>query len=99
MDKLYAVDNGVSEADRIGPQLILLPGRAMTIALTVLYIFAIFFVGQFLFLSVDLLEPNPRLAVILKCALLGVGGAAIHTSCAGAALTPRDGSRIELALV
>jgi hypothetical protein len=58
----------------------------MTIASTLLYMFAIYFVGSFLFVSVDLLEPNPRLALILKCALIGVCGVAIMNQ-AGNALS------------
>ncbi|PWT82630.1 MAG: hypothetical protein C5B58_07885 [Acidobacteria bacterium] len=49
----------------------------MTIALALIYISAIAFVGTILFAAVDWLEPNPRVAFIFKCALLGVGGAAI----------------------
>jgi hypothetical protein len=49
----------------------------MTIASALIFISAIMFVGTLLFVAVDWLEPNPRIAFIFKCALLGVGGAAI----------------------
>ncbi len=49
----------------------------MTVASALLYISAITFVGTFLFVTVDWLEPNPRLAFVFKCALLGSGGAVI----------------------
>ena len=38
---------------------------------------AIVFVGTVLFAAVEWLEPNPRVAFVLKCALLGAGGVAI----------------------
>jgi hypothetical protein len=49
----------------------------MTVALALLYIAAITFVGTVLFAAVEWLEPNPRVAFIFKCALLGAGGVAI----------------------
>jgi hypothetical protein len=49
----------------------------MTDALAILYVSWIGFVGAILFLSVDRLEPNPWVAILLKCALLTAGGAAI----------------------
>ena len=49
----------------------------MTAVLAVLYISAIIFVGAFLFVAVDWLEPNRRLAIVFKCAILATGGAAI----------------------
>jgi hypothetical protein len=49
----------------------------MTAALVLLHISAIIFIGAFLFTAVDWIEPNRRLAIILKCALLAAGGAAI----------------------
>jgi hypothetical protein len=49
----------------------------MTIALTLIYISAIVFVGTVLFAAVEWLEPNHRIAFIFKCALLGAGGVAI----------------------
>ena len=49
----------------------------MTAILTSLHISLIIFVGAFLFTGVDWLEPNRRFAVILKCAILAAGGAAI----------------------
>ena len=49
----------------------------MTAVLAVLYISAIIFVGAFLFVAVDWLEPNHRLAIVFKCAILAAGGAAI----------------------
>jgi hypothetical protein len=48
----------------------------MTNPLALLYISWIGFVGASLFLSVDRLEPNPWVAILLKCALLAAGGAA-----------------------
>jgi hypothetical protein len=42
-----------------------------------LYICAIFVIGACLFLAVDKLEPNRRLAMVLKCVILVAGGAAI----------------------
>jgi hypothetical protein len=51
----------------------------MTSAAGLLYISWIGFVGAGLFLSVDRLEPNPWVAVLLKSALLAAGGAAIAT--------------------
>jgi hypothetical protein len=49
----------------------------MTIALALIYISAIVFVGTVLFAAVEWLEPNPGVAFVLKCALLGAGGVAI----------------------
>jgi hypothetical protein len=49
----------------------------MTILLALLYMSAIIFVGTFLFVMVDVLEPNARLAFVFKCALLAAGGSAI----------------------
>ena len=49
----------------------------MTHPLSVLFISWIGFVGVVLFLAVDQLEPNPRLAIVLKSALLATAGAAI----------------------
>jgi hypothetical protein len=49
----------------------------LTTALAFLYIFAISYVGAFLFVAVDRLEPSPRLALIFKCAILAAGGVAI----------------------
>jgi hypothetical protein len=42
-----------------------------------LYIAAIILVAAFLFAAVERLEPNHRLAVVFKCAILAAGGAAI----------------------
>jgi hypothetical protein len=42
-----------------------------------LYICAIIIIGACLFLAVDRFEPNRRLAVALKCAILALGGVAI----------------------
>ena len=42
-----------------------------------LYICAIIIIGTCLYLAVDWLEPNRRLAIVLKCAILATGGAAI----------------------
>jgi hypothetical protein len=49
----------------------------MTAILATLYVSAIIIVGSFLFATVEWLEPNPRLAMVLKCAILLAGGAAI----------------------
>jgi hypothetical protein len=49
----------------------------MTILLALLYMSAIIFVGTFLFVMVDVLEPNARLAFVFKCALLAAGGSAV----------------------
>jgi hypothetical protein len=49
----------------------------MTAVLAVLYVSAISIVGAFLFTAVDWLEPDPRLAIIFKCAILAAAGAAI----------------------
>jgi hypothetical protein len=49
----------------------------MTAALALLYSSAIIVVGVFLFVAVDWLEPNRRLALVFKCAILAAGGAAI----------------------
>jgi hypothetical protein len=49
----------------------------MTAALTSLYASAIILVAAFLFAAVEWLEPNPRLAIVFKCAILAAGGAAI----------------------
>jgi len=42
-----------------------------------IYICAVIVIGACLFLAVDELEPNRRLAVVLRCAILAAGGAAI----------------------
>src|SRR5437870_7115541 len=42
----------------------------MTAALVLLYISAISYVGAFLFVAVDRLEPSPRLALVFKCAIV-----------------------------
>jgi hypothetical protein len=49
----------------------------MTDFLLRLYICAIIVIGASLFLVVDELEPNPRLAVIFKCAIVAASGGAI----------------------
>ena len=49
----------------------------MTAALVLLYSSAIIVVGVFLFIAVDWLEPNHRLALVFKCAILAAGGAVI----------------------
>jgi hypothetical protein len=49
----------------------------MTAALARLYICAIFVVGTCLFAAVDWFEPNRRLAIVFKWAILAAGGAAI----------------------
>jgi len=45
--------------------------------LTRLYVCGIIVMGICLFLAVDEFEPNQRLAVVLKDAILAIGGAAI----------------------
>ena len=52
-------------------------GPPMTAILTSLYVSTIILVGAFLFRAVERLEPNHRLAIVLKCAILAAGGAAI----------------------
>jgi hypothetical protein len=42
-----------------------------------LYICEVIIIGACLFLAVDKLEPNRRLAIVLKCVIVVVGGAAI----------------------
>jgi hypothetical protein len=42
-----------------------------------LYIAAIILVAALLFAAVERLEPNYRLAIVFKCAILAAGGAAI----------------------
>ena len=42
-----------------------------------LYVSIIILVAAFLFEAVGRLEPNRRLAIVLKCAILAAGGAAI----------------------
>ena len=49
----------------------------MTAILTSLYVSTIILVGAFLFRAVERLEPNHRLAIVLKCAILAAGGVAI----------------------
>ena len=43
----------------------------MTAILTSLYVSTIILVGAFLFRAIERLEPNHRLAIVLKCAFLG----------------------------
>ena len=49
----------------------------MTTALTLLLISAICFIGAFLLKAVDWLEPNEWVDLLLKCAIVITGGAAI----------------------
>ena len=49
----------------------------MTVILAALYVSAIIIVGSFLFAAVEWLKPNPRLAIIFKCAIVAAGGVAI----------------------
>lgn len=52
--------------------------KAVTTAmLALLYVSAVILVAAFLFAAVELLEPNRRLAIIFKCAILAAGGTAI----------------------
>jgi hypothetical protein len=52
---------------------------ALSPAEALLHISAIILIGAFLFAAVEWIEPNGRLAIILKCAILATGGAAIAT--------------------
>ena len=52
-------------------------GRARIAVLAVLYVSTISLVAAFLFAAIEWLEPNRRLAIIFKCAILAAGGAAI----------------------
>lgn len=45
--------------------------------MSALYIAAIILVAALLFAAVERLEPNHRLAIVFKCAILAAGGAAI----------------------
>jgi hypothetical protein len=49
----------------------------MWAALTSVYVSAIVIVGALAFRAVELFEPNPRAALVLKCMILAAGGAAI----------------------
>jgi general stress protein CsbA len=49
----------------------------MSAALVLLHTSVIIFIGAFLFAAVEWIEPNRWVAIILKCALLAAGGAAI----------------------
>ena len=51
----------------------------MTAILASLHILMIIVIGALLFGAVEWLEPNPRLAIVFKCAILAAGGAAIAT--------------------
>jgi len=46
-------------------------------ALSLLNVSIICFVGASMFAAVERLEPNRRLAIVFKCAILAAGGAAI----------------------
>jgi hypothetical protein len=48
-----------------------------TAMLAFLYIPTVIFAAAFLFAAVERLEPNRRLAIVFKCAILAAGGAAI----------------------
>jgi hypothetical protein len=48
-----------------------------TAMLALLYVSAVIFVAAFLFAAVELLEPDRRLAIVFKCAILAKGGAAV----------------------
>ena len=45
--------------------------------MSALYILAIILAAAFLFVAVERLEPNHRLAIVFKCAILAAGGVAI----------------------
>jgi hypothetical protein len=49
----------------------------MWAALTSIYALVIILIGAFLFVAVEQLEPNRRLAIIFKCAIIAAAGAAI----------------------
>jgi hypothetical protein len=49
----------------------------MTSVVALLYVSTICFGGAFLFTAIDNLEPDRRVALVLKCAILATGGAAI----------------------
>jgi hypothetical protein len=49
----------------------------VTASLSLLYASAISVTGAFLFVAVERLEPNRRLAIVLKGAILAAGGTAI----------------------
>jgi hypothetical protein len=49
----------------------------MTAILISVYVSVIILVAAVLLTAVDWLEPNRRLAIIFKCAILAAGGAAI----------------------
>jgi hypothetical protein len=49
----------------------------MSTTSTFIYASAIILIGAFLFGAVEYLEPNRRLAIVLKCAILAAGGAVI----------------------
>ena len=73
----------------VGPVVIWSTGRAAryvlsrvdkavaTAMLAFLYIPTVIFAAAFLFAAVERLEPNRRLAIVFKCAILAAGGAAI----------------------
>jgi hypothetical protein len=50
-------------------------------SVSALYIAAIILVAALLFAAVERLEPNYRLAIVFKCAILAAGGAAIASNC------------------
>ena len=49
----------------------------MTAILTSLHVSVIILMAAFLFAAVEWLEPNRRLAIVLKCAILAAGGVVI----------------------
>ena len=49
--------------------------------LVALFILAIMIIGAFLFAAVEWFEPNTRIAIILKCAILAAGGAVVANRC------------------
>jgi hypothetical protein len=52
---------------------------ALAPAEALLHISAICFIGACLFAAVEWFEPNRALAIVLKCAILAAGAAAITT--------------------
>ena len=49
----------------------------MWAALTSIYVSVIILLAAFLFVAVEQFEPNPRLAIIFKCAIIATAGATI----------------------
>ena len=66
----------------------------MTTVVALLYVSTICFGGAFLFTAIENLEPDRRVALVLKCAILAAGGAAIANQLLpGRAQQPRPAMR------